>query len=325
MSAVSSNIPKIALVFDSHHSDLKEKAITERLSKINPEERLVFFAELRGLEHESLNQYSLELLSKDKTFSTATCCNLLVGHILTATIPTYLKTILSTIYSDPYLKKLFIEKHYSKYHPSKYGLVNESRWMPLVPECMTSEQQRAILNVEGLFKFLDRELPLQPLHEQEDFFEGHMTAATMAMTADQPENFDYQIFGPISEALAFIKIKQVNQKLDASADKSKELSSSMINQLYGDSEAVEGLVDNLNRIFRTQFQAEKIIKVVERILQTPGQDPNIIFVVRDGSMHREVLRSRLAEHFKVGQLKEISLSEDDLPDVEQKIRSFFVE
>jgi len=319
-----SKIPKIAVIYDHLHTDPNEKAITESLSKIDPKKQIVFFAENRCIESGSLNQYSIELLSRDNNFSTATSCMLLVAHIITGQNPNGLKAILSTIYTDTYLKKLFDEKHFEKYDPRNYGLNKSMNWTKLTEEALSDREKMAINNASGLFKLLDKELPKQASYlEKEEFFEGHMTVASDAMTTKN-ELFDYEIFAPISEALAFIKIKQVNEKLGLNADPSKELSLSMINRLYAGEESTGELLKELNQKYRTQFQAQKVIKTVEKILKATNSDPNTIFVVRVGSDHREIMNSQLKEHFKTGDIREVTLLGEDLSNVEQKIREKFV-
>jgi hypothetical protein len=325
MAAPISKGPRIALIYDKNHLDPNERAITQKLSHLDPEKKIVFFAENRCLEDESLNQYSLELLSKDKNISTANSCTLLIAHIYAGMNPLALKIILSTIYNDPYLKKLFTEGHYSKYSPQNYGLDVNKPWRMLSPENITPRQHKTIANVVGLFQVLDQNLSSLPFHKREDFFEGHLSVATEAMTGQKgnENGFDYTIFARISEALAFIKIKQVNSKLSSEADKSKELPLSMINQLYGDGQSVGDLLNELNLTFRTQFQVTKVIKTIEKILKKPNQDPNTIFVVRAGLAHGEKMTSQLREHFKNGDIKEMSLAAEDLSRVEQKIQGQF--
>jgi hypothetical protein len=314
--------PRIAIIYDHKHSDSNERAITERLSNIDPQKKIVFFGENRCLESESLNQYSTELLHKDDSFSTANPCLLLIAHILTGRLPKALKSILTTIYTDTYFKQLFTGEHYAKYDPHNYGLNGVRPWKRLVEANITFEQRNAIENVKGLFKYLDEELPKLPFREREDQFEGHMTVTMEAMVAGK-YSCDYSIFGPISEALAFIKIKQVHTKLDPNADKTNELSLSMINQLYNEGNSVDDLFKELNGKFRTQFQVKKVIKIVERILKKSNQDPETIFVVRVGFGHREIMSNQLTQHFKNGDVKEISLTQEDLPQVEQRIKDHF--
>jgi hypothetical protein len=320
-----SKSPKIALIYDHLHSDPNEQSITERLSKVNPKKKIVFFAENRCIESESLNQYSVELLSKDKNISTANPCMLLIAHVLAGLNKDALKPILSTIYTDPYLKKLFIEKHFEKYDPSNYELTKSINWKKLTEATLTERQKMAINNATGLFKMLDEELPKQASYlEKEEFFEGHMTAATDAMTTTRTDLFDASIFAPISEALAFIKIKQVNEKLGSMVDPSKELSVSMINRFHGTPETLVELLKELNHKYRTQFQAQKVIKTVEKILKASNTDPDTIFVVRVGLFHREIMNTQLKEHFTNRDIREVSLLGEDLTDVEQKIRDKFV-
>lgn len=322
MAASISQSPNIALIYDFNHSDLKEQAIANRFTQMDPNKKMVFFDENRSIESEPLNQYSVELLSKDNNISTATACRLLIAHILCGNNPDFLSSILSTIYTDSYLKTLFTGKHFEKYEPNNYGLNTSVEWSKLCKENMTEKERMAIENVMGLFKLLDEQLPKQPsFSEKEEFLEGHMAVATNAMVTN-PALFDIAIFAPISEALAFIKIKKVNEKLGVQADPSKELSLSMINRLY-DKENVGKLLSELNDKYRTQFQVEKVTKVVEKILKAPNADPNTVFVVRVGEQHRDMTHM-LLEHFKSGNIKEISLSREDLAHVEQKIQDQFL-
>ncbi len=319
---VNDKSPKIACIYDPMHCDPNQIAITEKLCNIDPLKNIVFFRENRFLEIESLNQYSVELLGKDKNISTSSSCMLLIEHKLLPIDPRVFRHMLSTIYTDPYLKLLFTGKYYRKYNPEKYGLEQGLWSKPFLQSNMTYLQQRSIENVEGLFNFLDRELPLQSQEERENFFEGHMEAITNAMT-DPNGAFDINIFGAISEALAFLKIEEYHKKMGAQADISNELSLSMIHQLYGKGDSFDKLVHELNLKFRTQFQVSKVIKIVEKILKSENQDPNTIFVVRLGSSHREIMSSQLKQYFVNGDVKEITLSQEDLPQVEQKIQAQF--
>jgi hypothetical protein len=313
--------PKIALIFDQRHQDPHEIAITDTLSKMNPQENIIFFCENRMLEIPSLNQYSVELLGSDKNVSTASSCHLLIGHILAAHDPYVLKLIISTIYSDPYLKTLFVGNHYTKYNPNDFGLGKKVDWISLKKNDLSPESNYAIENVKGLFKFLDENLPKTPLNEREDLFEGHLNTITEAMIGKPSFNID--VFGPISEALAFLKMREVHKKLNPQEDHSKELSLSLINRLYGDIDSVTELVEELNTEFRTRFEANKVIMVVERILKNENQDPNTIFVVRLGKTHREIIMNELSQYFKNGVFKEIVLSQEDLPHVEKRIKDQF--
>ncbi len=311
------------MVFDYNHLDPDEHVIDNRLSTIDPQKKIVFFKESRCLESESLNQYSLELLNSDNPLSTATSCMLLVGNMMMRKLPRYLKSVLSTIYADPSLKKLFTEKHYSKYDPNHYGLEKTREWKPLNEGNMSDREKTAIENVESLIQLLDKELPnISSFPERESFFADHMLAVTKVMTVPDG-SFDHNIFDPISEALAFIKIKQVHSELDSNADKSREVSLSMINQLYGGTESSIDLLVDLNLDLRTQFQANKVIKIVEKILNGENSDPDTIFVVRVGAFHRDVLTSELNQHYTYGDIREINLTKEDLPEVEQKIQDLF--
>jgi hypothetical protein len=318
-SSVSISSPKIAFIYDNNHLDLNEETITAKLSTIDFP-KIVVFMENRYIEDKTLKHYSLELLSQDKPISTATPCSLLIAHICTRRYSSYLQSILKTIYTDSYLKKLFIEAHYSKYHPNKYGLIKKKEWLPLVNANFSAEQQLVIENVKNSFKKLDEELPKKPSYfNREAFIEDYMEAVAEDM--NHRPDCDTGVFAPISEALAFIKIQQVQNKLNSDTDKSKELSLSIINQLY-DEKSVGTLLKELNQTFRTQFQAQKVINTVEKILKSPDVDKDTIFVVRVGSQHRD-LTNRLTQHFESGEFKEISLKKEDLHQVEQKIQEQF--
>jgi hypothetical protein len=104
---------------------------------------------------------------------------------------------------------------------------------------------------------------------------------------------------------------------------SKELSLSLINQLYGDEDSRSELIKTLNGAFRTRFQANKVIIVVEGILKKGTQDPNTIFVVRLGESHRELIMNELTQHFKNGDVKELFLSQQDFPQIEKRIQDQF--
>lgn len=313
--------PKIALSFDENHQDPTEITITDKLSKINSCENIIFFRENRWIETPSLNQYSVELLGKDKNISTSSSCLLLAGHILAAHNLLFLKTVISVIYSDVYFKKLFTGKYYSKYDPNQFGLQKKVNWPSFDEKDLSPKMNNAIKNVEGLFKLLDEKLSQIPAAKQEDFFEGHMHLITDTMI-NRTDLFDVNIFASISEALAFLKIREVHKKLSPQEEHSKELSLSIINQLYSDKESAT-LLEELALKFRTHFQAKKVIMVIERILKKEAQDPNPIFVVRLGSAHREMIKNQLTQHFKNGVVKEIFLSEGDLPQLEKKIKDQF--
>ncbi len=318
-SAIS---PKIAMIFDQNHHDPLEIAITAKLFEVNPQENIIFFCENRIIETPLLSQYSVELLDTDKKISTANSCQLLIGHILANYDPFFLKVILGVIYSDSYLKTLFIGKHYTKYLPNNFGLEKSVSFPCFKEEALSPAMNNAITNVIGLFKFFDKKLSKIPPKKREEFFEGHLAQITLTMI-NTTDRFDIRVFDCISEALAFLKIREVHKKLNPQEDISKELSLSLINQLYGGEDSVDELVQELNIKFRTQFQANKVIRIVERILQQESQDPNTIFVVRLGALHKEVIMDQLTQYFINGDVKEIFLSQEDLPQIEKRIQDQF--
>lgn len=306
--------PKIALIYDHNHLDPSEIALSARLEEIKPHEKIYTFSECRYFE--TSNQYSVELLAKDKTISTATAAILLIGHMLTASNPDSVRTILKCIYEDPYFKKLFMEGHYKRYNPEKWGLP-AGRWSKPFDN-MQPRWIMAIENIQGLYHFLDRNLPLQTVEERNGFFEYHIASAAQFII--ESPLCDFTIFGAISEALALIKIDQVRKKIGESLDRTKELTTSLLTRLYGGPDTTGELVLELNKQYRTQFHAEKVIQVVEKLF---NKDRESIFVVRVGMMHRELMTRRLTEHFFLGDIKELDIGPEDLAHIERKIKREF--
>ncbi len=316
--------PKIALNFDTNHKDPAELAIHTKLVTIDPRKKIVYFQENRVVEYESLNQYSLELFSKDAPLSTASSCILLNKCMdLPNQSLSIFPTILELIYADSDFKKLFIEKRYFEFNPYDHGLNKCFQYNKLDRNTMTPSQKNMIAIVEGLFTGLDRVLP--GLKTDEGRMKNIILNINDAreLVCKNADRSDFIFFQQICEALAFIKIKQVLAKLPPDSDKSQELSLDMINRLYQDQEGLKKLWWDLALIYRTQFQAKKVIHVVEKVLSAKNADPNTIFLVRDGLGHREHLISHLTQHYKRGEIKEIVLTLGDLPKVEEKIREKF--
>ncbi len=309
--------PKIALIYDHDHNDPDELRITGKLMDVD-QKNIVVFIENRFLEDPSKRQYSLELRSEDSMRSTATSCALLIANFLlnveiqTGHVPAALSDLIKTIYRDSYFKKLFTEKHYGKYDPKNYGLERELVWKPLIAENLTEPQNKAIQYVNDLFHRLDVQLPQKKSFEEREITFRDQIDEARAALSDPTGPYDSRIFIPISHALAYIKIKQVHSKLDANADKSKELPLSMINQKMN--------LNELNVQYRTQFQVQKVIKIVEKILKGT---PDTIFVVRNGEGHREMMTRQLKEHFPNGVIKEIQLKREEVFQAEKKIQAYF--
>ncbi len=311
--------PKIAFIFDPNHYDEKEKSVTKELLNVIQNKKIFTLIEGKCFEHESLNQYSLELRASDKLNSTSTACSLLICHMLFPCpgFDTFLKTIIEDIYFDPYFKTLFLGEYYKKYNPKNYGYTLNN---PLFSfKYMTLAHKAAIKLVRDLFIMWDAELHKQPLEEQEKFYIQHLTNVFHKL---KPSNsMDPLIFGPISAALAFIKIGKVNENLGENLYSDKELTLSISDEFYGGKET--GLAVRLNIDYRSQFQAEKLILVVEKILNLKSNATDSIFIVRVGISHREIILKKLRERFVDGDFREMQFEKSDLGNIVSKIEKEF--
>lgn len=311
---------KIALIYDENHSSKSEIAISDKLRSFKPSENIFVFTENRGNDTAVLKQYSVELLSSNESFCTATPCNLLIAHCLIGSgLSGYLKTIIKSIYFDSFLKKLFVEGHYLKYRPANYGIAQNSQFSFAD---MTPQMMMAIENVKGLYTHLDAYISKEPLEEQDEFIEGHMHVCTKALLSTP--QFNSAIFGLISEALAVIKIDQVTKKLGAQFDADKELSLPLINELFNEGGPISTeILDKLSDLYRTQFHLRKVIKVIDRVFNKDSFPQNGVFAIRVGSRHQELLTQSLLEHYANAQIVEMKLDDTDLENAAEQIRAAF--
>lgn len=286
MHAVNSSV-RIVVSLDESHTNSEEMKVTQALSEIDPNEKIICFLESRNIEAKEIGQYSLELLAEDKKISTSTSIQLLMDSILVNRAISYLGDIVAGIYTDPYFRILFDKDHFANYSPQKKSFCEEGSDRAFSLKNLNPGQMRVITTIKLLFKILDQELPRQPVHLREKFFEGQIKACLQTITA-----LDYHVMSYIAEALAVIKIEQV-QKIapqgEVSLEDVKEL-------LYGPEGLSGEKLLHLSTTMRTKFQLEKITAVILRILQEP-QNVSPTFVVRVGQEHRNDLIAGLQSQF----------------------------
>jgi hypothetical protein len=247
--------------------------------------------------------------------------------------------IISIIYTDPNFKKMFLDSDFTKFNLEKFGLIEyglmDRNWVSPFNN-MSESWIESIDTIKKFFTTLDELLPNYPKVDQEEIFTAYVF-----------EEIDYinnnvggiEVFEYISEALGFREVRHQEKarrnKLDYPG---KELNSSIVKKFYHPNVksfldpsynpnqynySTHKLFEELVVEYRTHFQVEKIISVVEKHLKSEALSQDCIFVVRVGEGHKKILIDQLSKHFQKGVFKEIELQVSDLDIVEETIQSYF--
>lgn len=315
--------PRICVSFDRNHKDDKEMAISTKLEQLSPEKKIIFFQEGKFTDQLSLGQYSIELLGFNSTRSSASPAKLLLFHTMIGSGETdFFRGVLGIMYTDPYMKKLFVEDLYKGYTPQKYNLCTE----PVAPHfsfAHTSERDiRTINQVKGLFKYLDENLPKQIEAQADDFLTMAIIECAKALLDKSRYNMD--LFGPITEALAVIKIAKIQKTSGDKHDSNKELTLDFVKKLlYQNDEAQKEALTELNLHYRTLFHVEKVQTVIKKILQKEGAANEYIFLARVGFGHREKFLKGLHNAFGADSVKEVNLLGQPLGSLDKAVKECF--
>lgn len=319
MEATSSVSPKIVLLYDLGHEIKLQSEYLTKLRSLDVNEKIVFFCESRIIEDQNLGQYSIELLHRDEAFSTASSCQMLIALILAGSgEPALMKNIFGIMYGDSYFKQLFLGNHFLKYIPGNYGLSDQN--LPF--NSLSWQAQNAINKVKELFKSLDNDIKGLRFKEKEDLIESKCKTCFYEMGAN-PLIYDVLIFAHISEAVAMIKSTQACKKQGSTFQAEREVTVDKVNRLFfGQEDEIDEELMKFNFKLRTNFQAQKVIRVVERLMKSP-ESQELLFVVRDGVGHREQLTQQLQAHFGTDCVKELLVDEGSADELLDKIRGVF--
>jgi len=206
-----------------------------------------------------------------------------LNHLLLHKEPIDIANIAYSLYKDPYFRLLLDGNYIIKFNPKKYGL--ETTLNPPSENLVD-----VITYLSKAFKSFDSRNDSSSKYDQEknafqvlEFYLDRIDNATR-----------YEIFERITLAASVIKTYQIERSLGSNSSES-EFGLSMIRNI------INNRIDLINSMcqidsLRTQYQCDKIKKIIERI-DSKQKIGNHLFVICLPGYKREFIFSNLQCHF----------------------------